>query len=343
MSAYLLLLVSLYLVDKLIENRKHKTVIIVVLFSLFMGLRNPLSNGADTISYYNLFERIKNTGWESIYVGQRVEHGFLIYVKLCSVFINNPQWFFVLSAFLMFIPLGMVVYKYSASVIQSAIMFIGFSLFSFYTTGFRQAFAISICMLAFLCIENKKLIRFILLVLLAMTFHKSAIVFMPAYWIGKLKSNYGTLFGYGVATLALITAMPWLAGQFNDFGGYEYVVQSTYGGIPTFICIFLITVLWFCEKDNIFWKNEFNLTLYNIQLVTTILWISRFFNIMAERLSLYYFVYIILTVPNVLNSLEIEGNKRIGNALSLIILLIFMYKMFGGLSFMPQVYEFFWQ
>lgn len=343
MIAYLFLLVFLYLVDIIVTGRKRKTIIMVISFSLFMGLRNPISNGADTIAYYNLFENLKDIQWGNIFLDQRVEYGFLIYVKLCTTFIDNAQWFFILSAFLMFIPFGLVVYKYSASVIQSGLMFIGFSFFTFYTSGFRQAFAISICMLALLCIENKKIIRFILLVLLAMTFHKSAIVFLPVYWISKLKSKNVVLVGYGIATVALIIAMPWLASQFNEYGDYDYVVQSTSGGVPTFVCIALITVLLLCEKGNFLKNKKFNLTFYNIQFVTTIFWISRFFNIMAERVSLYYFVYIVITVPNLLNSLELESNRKICNALAVGVLVIFMYKMMGGLSFQPQVYEFFWQ
>lgn len=343
MIAYLGLIILLIIGNQLINEKKGKVVYTTLLLILFMGLRNPLSSGSDTIGYYRLFTEIGSMDLSEIIESSRMEHGFLIYMKACAMFIKNAQWFFVLSATFMFIPLGIVIYRYSTSVLQSALMFVGFSFFSFYTTGFRQTLAISICFLAFLCIENRKCFKFILLVLLAMTFHKSAIVFLPAYWISRLKSNNFNLSIYALSGTVLVGAMPIFATWFNEYGDYDYVVQSTSGGIPTFLCIVMVTVLMYCERYNLVVDKSTNLKLYNFQFVTIIFWIARFNNIMAERLSLYYFVYIIILLPNIYSSLKLNSNRRVCFGIICIVMIIFLYKLVGGTDLTFQTYEFFWQ
>ena len=92
----------------------------------------------------------------------------------------------VIAAFVT-ICFGRLIYKYSPNPVQSILYHFGLLYFTFHFSALKQSIAMAILMLAFDGIIEKKPVKFIFLVLLAGQFHFPAMIFLPAYWIAKIK------------------------------------------------------------------------------------------------------------------------------------------------------------
>ena len=69
----------------------------------------------------------------------------------------------------------------------SLALYICFGFYSFIFSGLRQAIALAITYISYDFIKKRQLWKFTLTILVASTFHKSAIFFLPAYFIAQLK------------------------------------------------------------------------------------------------------------------------------------------------------------
>ena len=194
----LILMVSVLLYAKDFNKQKAKKIICIVAFvSLFLmfALRHPRmgidlgyrqSNG-----YLASFSTIARFSWFDAFQNKvmHYERGYILFNKLVSVFSENQQFFLAVSAFVTLLPIVYVIFKDCDYPDLAIYVYIGLPSFMMTYSGVRQAIAISICFLALMYIINKKPIKFILTVLLAMTFHDSAWIFLLAYPVYYLPMN----------------------------------------------------------------------------------------------------------------------------------------------------------
>lgn len=115
------------------------------------------------------------------------EKGYVIFNKLISYISNNEQWLLFCTALLSIIPIFLIYNTYSENLPFSIIVYMGLTCFLATFSALRQSIAVGICIGSFYFIKNKKIIPFILLVLLATTFHSSALVFLFAYPLYRIK------------------------------------------------------------------------------------------------------------------------------------------------------------
>lgn len=187
------LLVALVLVTALLMHgtREHNKAYVItaclLLFTVF-GLRNTYIIGVDTTSsYLHLFERMANYSWWGVIdASDGYNTGFYLFNKLIyEVTGGNYQLFISLIAVFVTFCLGHFVYRYSPSPVQSFLYHFGLLFFTFHFSALKQSIAMSILLLAFDEIIRQRSGRFILLIVLASTFHFPALVFLPAYWMAQ--------------------------------------------------------------------------------------------------------------------------------------------------------------
>lgn len=198
MWIYVLVLILLSLVGtyELGSSKKYRSVIHCIIFGIlfiFGGLRYEV--GTDWFGYYNIFDRTLG-GQDAT-----IEFGF---IKLISVFSSFTSQYELFSILIFLFGFGL---KFIA--MRRLGIFLGLSAVLYFATIFvssdinqiRQGLSMGICMYAIVFIRDRSLWRFVLCVLLATTFHYTAIVFMPAFWIGNMKLNRKFLI---VATCVLL-------------------------------------------------------------------------------------------------------------------------------------------
>lgn len=208
---YYALLVALVLVTALLmhgyreKNLKYVIVACILLYAIY-GLRDTYTVGGDTrSSYLGNFERTANRSVAEIFEyckGTNVL--FHLFTKFFVTYISKDyQLYISLISLFVTICFGRFIYQYSPNPLQSILYHFGLLFFTFHFSALKQSIAMTFLLLAFDQIVKQKPVKFLLIVLIAGQFHFPALVFLPAYWIAKLRPGKSYLILLG--TLLVVT------------------------------------------------------------------------------------------------------------------------------------------
>ena len=100
---------------------------------------------------------------------------------------GSQQFLLIICALFGIIPIWKLIRTRSLDIFLSMIIYLSLPIFLLQFSGLRQSIAIGICWSSINFIEQKKFIKFALVVLLASTFHYTAIVFFIAYFVYHIK------------------------------------------------------------------------------------------------------------------------------------------------------------
>lgn len=306
-------------------------------FFLLLALKSS-SVGADTDQYTRMFEMVQFDVFEKYY--GRVEGGYRLFLIILTKIFDNPQWQYIVFAAFSFIVFVYFLERNSCKPEWFVLMFLALNLYAFYMTGLRQAFAMTICLLAYEKIKEKKLVWFLLFVALAMSFHTAAMFFIPAYFIAHLKTTR--------AKIPLYVIIFVFAAIFNEdlfmFAGdafeLEYGIEETGNGYVMIGLMFIITVLSFLRLKTLIAYNENNKYLIQLNVIHMGLWMLRLFSRTAERPTMFYTFFTILLVEQLIMSIKNKETRAIVNVgVTGFATLYFFYRL-PGMGITP--YNFFW-
>ena len=293
-----------------------------------IGFRD-VSIGIDTKAYLRRFDYYKTFTLNQIFSDKLQEHGYSLIIKGTALLYDNFDFFKIIVAVISIVPIVVTILKCSKNPFLSLLIFIAFDYYAFIFSGMRQGIAYALCILSFLCIQNKKPVKFILL------------IFLPAYWIANIKMNRYTLAGLGLVFIVAVI----FKNKFYDLveNGLYSTVDHAYeakntGAFTLLVRQFVIAVamLFFVGK------NEFEcISNYNrfTMLVCTgaILTIFATIGSNAQRAANYYCMFLIFGIPELLDNLEDSMVKRIVNYTVIVgVLAMFMYDIFtDGYKIIP--------
>lgn len=184
------------------EKKQNKLLFMLfIMIFLIYSLRST-SVGRDIAGYMETYiEAGKHDIFSLDYV--YFENGYTLFINICSNMGISFQWFLVITSIIILLPIYYFIKLYSDDKVLSCLIYVCYMFFEFNLTGLRQAIATSIVLLGFILLFNNKrlrLLKYILCVLLASTFHKSALlslVFIPFFYFRNYKISivFLTLFG----------------------------------------------------------------------------------------------------------------------------------------------------
>ena len=231
------------------------------------------------------------------------------------------------------------VYKNSKNAWMSALIM--FSLyFSFTLTGLRQTMAMAFICLAFNCIIEKSPIKFSVFVVIAILFHSSAILFLPAYLIARQKIGFKQIIYIAVVFIIsnffpdvfrnLIETFAWNE-QISEYA--ERTVALSWSGF-----IIALGILIFCLFVRINYKGHADFRTIDILInchVVSVCFLALS-TVVAEsfRLSLYYSMGTAILVPNMVAL----GNKKERGILELLIPIPFILYLFWSAPYASFVF-----
>ncbi len=325
--------------------------------------------GSDTDAYIDLFEassRWSNQHHDNFWgiIGEhdtRYETGYVIFNRVLALFTNNPQWVFILTGAFFIYVCRKFIYEESGDVFFSIFLYISLRLFYFDMSGLRQAIAIFICILAYKYIKKRKLVPFILLVLLAMQFHITAVIFLIAYPMSFLKFNFKNILivtlGGIVAFLSFDIILTKVLGYVPEYySHYTTSVRFESGKAGNIIvCIIqmlflLISVFSNYGKDKIINEAQNNKRNFDdpsmmkfMILISVILSVVSLRATTLDRLYYYFWFFSIIAIPKIVNGIK---DERLFIKVSIMIF-TFLYNV-TLLYYRPEwssitPYKFFWQ
>ena len=307
----------------------------VIIF--FAGLRSGV---ADTWTYIDMFKEypLWPDAYKFITDPSAREPGFRIFTVLIKTYISQDYqpWLFIIAS-ISGICIMYPLYKYSCNYGMSVFLFMVSCQFTWLLNGMRQFLVAAILFACTPLILNKKPIPYIIIVLILSTFHKSALIMIPAYFIVDSEpwSKRSMLF------IACIILAMVFTSQFT--GLLDTVVENTDyassmsefkdtddGTKPIRILVESIPIIIaFLYKDRIkekltpIIKISINMSLIAIG-VYIISKIARS-GIMLGRLPIYFSLYNLILLPWLINNTFEKNERRIINFFMIICYLGFFY------------------
>ena len=332
--------------EQKIKNEKRITVVFFFIFFLILAFRS-VDIGIDLNNYEYYFESIKMTSWSDL-SNLEVELLYVVLNKIVSSIGGDFQFFLAVVALICVFPFAYFYYKESENAMLTIAIFVNVSIFTMFFSGLRQAISFSVGIIAFYCVRNKKIFKFLFWVLIAYLFHKSAVVLIalyPIYHIRITKKSFqfivpimGVLFIFRRQIFDLLLII------FNDFYDREYELADT-GAYSILILFVLFTVYSFIEMDDEFVDKD-TMGLRNILVVATCIQMFASVHSLAMRMNYYFIPFI----PVIISKISTRGNKEdkfivkiINIVLIAFFLLYFFYEAKNGrdtLRIFP--YETFW-
>lgn len=306
---------------------------------LIMGARgHDYVKVYDVWSYYYFCKNIAEIPWQDIFAASGFEPGYVLLNKLLITLIPWPQIILFAEAAFCVFAVSRFIYLNSEYPFECIYFFITLGTMGFYLTAFRQAFAISICLLSVELIKKRKFIPFCVAVLCALSFHKTALVFFAAYFFVASRLVLQQKF---LLIVAVIT-IGWNSGQlislaneiFNmEYSGYD---GSEYGGIVPII-IYLMIVLY----SFVFFNRTDNNTGVNMTTMGLGLYICRYSVEIAERVSFYYTPGSIIALPEIIGHVRDPRLRFSLRSLAMILAFLLFVRRLGYAEY--GNYQFFWQ
>lgn len=167
-------------------------IIFFVALALFVGLGDMLG-GYDRYIYGDLFDNLADglkvgisTSSSRLFIAYHSEFGYVGLNWLIAHITNNRYIFIFCYTICMYAIIIECFKKYAKNYYLASILFMAL-VFFFSFTYLRQMFAAAIIGLSIKYIIERKFLRFCVILLVAFSFHNSAIIFFPMYFIANKK------------------------------------------------------------------------------------------------------------------------------------------------------------
>ncbi len=327
------------------EDKTKRTFLIVcgIVLFLMIALRNKHNGSTDSLNYYNCWNILQKASFEGFLDFMNdsgKEYGFYFSVWVLSKFFYDPQFVFVLSGALFSVSVCRFIYKNCEDIVLGMHLYITLGLYVFMVQGLRQAVAMSICLFSIEFVKKRKLIPFALIVLLAMQFHQSAIVFLIVYFLYGLKLNALTGLGFTFGCGVLIVASDTLVALGNDVFDREYGGTVDSGGFVAvaIYALVLLAALLFAKNKS---RDKNFCFFFYLTTLGFVFYLMRYFGALAvERISFYFMFGQLAVLPSAFNSATSQDRKILKLAAYILSFLLFAYRL-NNSDLIP--YKFFWQ
>lgn len=314
----LILFWRLYFTQKRFPDaRKYFCTVAAFQWILISGLRD-WSIGADTYNYYGIFEQVKSTSWGAVlkelfdYVFHGLDAndpGYTVLTKLFQVFSGDYQIFLLAIAAFFMTLMAKWIYKHSASPCTSFILF-STLFYSFYAiTGHRQAIATAlIVFVGYDLIRERKLLRFAVVSLVSFLIHKSSLVFVPFYFLTQIRITpvYMGICAVGIALITILGQR--IYGPIALWIGYsESQVSYSGGGAELYAVLLsvlcLVTLFLYPRIKRHREDAHYLFHATTMALMSALLVIQ---NQAFMRIQQYYSLFLMITIPEVINVVKKE-------------------------------------
>ena len=282
----------------------------LILFAAFRGE----TVGIDYPMYQTYFEQMHREGWQFLTGPQneyRMEFGFSFLNFAISRFTGDVHVFMAVAATILVLLAAIAIYRDCSIPWVAIFIFVSFHFFGNSMSFIRQSFAIGIFLFAIRYLKEKRFVPYLLIVLLAATFHKSILLLIPFYFLAQVPICWKTLAVYGTGTI-LIMAFFWPIFEFITQFVYQF--YATEEGLyflrgrdwqTAFIPVSLAVVA-LLLKGRLLRQNPQNGALVHLAVCTGLLFILTCQHYIFQRIGNIFFAGAIFLLPELLKGIRIE-------------------------------------
>jgi len=292
-----------------------------VLFTIFSGLRNNLGDTFYTKHAYDLL----TDDMPAPKIGERdILYNYLLYIL--RQITEKPQLLVFVGAVVSCVPVIYIIYRYSFAYELGIYLFVATSYYTFSFNGMRQYMAAGILVLGtkYLFSQEKKAwLKYALIVLIAASFHSSAIIMLPVYFVVRRKSwsltTFAVIFSSVVATLTFDAFLPQFLNVVarSDFSIYNesgWFINGEETG-SSFIRVLVVAaplLIAYLSKERLKKLGKTGDILVNLAVLNFSFYLISLYNWIFARLAIYTGIYyIILLSWLIMNSFRNKDKYKV--------------------------------
>lgn len=318
----IIIYVILSIIKKIPADLKNKIFLALIFIIIcFLMATRTYGTGSDTEMYVRKFQEFCQAKWNSQIFGGYYEPLYVITNILLSYISSNPRILIVVTSIFISFAFYKFIQDNSKDYLSSIIMFIGVLLFYGAMNTIRQYIAISIILLGFKFVKEKKLLPYMLMVVLAYLFHSTALIGIFIYLIYNAKYKHTrVILIFIVAIIAnifildLINIICGIIGRPNYYVhrvGLKNIANLIY--VFMYLCLYLLSILLMKKNKLKDYKQNGNnnFYLYTFVMSSAFSIIAMRMNVLA-RITLYFNVFSIICLPNVImENIKVESKKLV--------------------------------
>jgi hypothetical protein len=244
-----MLLLRLLLREDTPRNRRIFCTLTGVCLILVSALRAP-TVGRDTASFIEVFLKIEGRDFlDVLKFSSWTEPGFRLLCAFLGLFTKNGQWLIVITSLLIHGAVVYFLYKHCKNPYLGCFLYVTTMLYPLFFSMMRQALAVAVWMLSYGFLKRKKWVPYLLMVLLAASFHTSALLFLafPLFTLFRVERKHlkvllpATLV---VSVLCMLFVRPLVALAQKIFPRYADYEPTTFDALYVFFAVFVLIVLY---------------------------------------------------------------------------------------------------
>lgn len=323
-----------------------------LILTLVMGLKK-WTVGCDWVQYlytYNLL--VPDLSNEAILESGRA--GFFYLLRLFHMIGLSDQGFILIVGWILSFGFGYFFYKYSDNMLLSFYLHITIGMFTMSMSGIRQSIAVVITLFSFIYMTRGKYIRAIILITLAASFHRSALVFLVVIPFMHLSIDFSSGLGLWIAASSLIPFRRHIAPVVAFLSPREYLdrysmLSDSYRINPLLIMIaFAIPLACLISheyliKDTDSDNDKYFSILYIMSMLNALSSIMSLNSNIIGRIGFYFTTFNIVLLTNCVVQIKDRTNRTFAIMAALILPMIQFILATPGGTLRIDNYQFFWQ
>lgn len=358
MGIYILLFAVIWISYPFFKKSKKDNYLFFMLLLVFllMALRD-FSVGTDIENYitmykYNdnlsLVDTIKNSLSLEYFMSDPMYSVYCVVLNTLGV---SERGFLVVTSLLPVLSVYIFFKRFSNNYRVSLFVFGTIGLFPMFMSALRQSLAMAVMMIAYKYLVEKKPLKYYLLTIIAILFHASAIIMLPAYLIvvllQKKKPEVSMLYGI-IGGIICSMAFSTLFGIVGGIGRFDsYMSGTIYRTNPILIFMYLaigIICVWLNKTS----RNDINeeeklvdihFIMYAIGFALLVVSLE---NTMISRFSTYYFISMPIILSNAINRISDWKNRLSYEVVCCVLLITFFLYTTPGSVYGIGKYMFYW-
>ncbi len=293
---------------------------------LLLSLRS-IKVGSDTGVYLITFDSIRSMAFSDL-KNHDVEVLYKLLNWLVGKITDNFQWFLAAVSAITVFPIMSLYNEEREHSYLKIILFVNMTTFVMLFSGIRQSVAFAIGTIAYKYVRKKKLIAYLICVIIAIGFHHSAFVLLAMYPLYHITIKRKHLFfAIPIITLAFIfneqifKSLLFILSSYSD--EYSDITISETGAITSFVLFIMFAVFAYLIPDEEKIDKEI-IGLRNLLLLTVILQIFAMLHPLAMRMNYYYIIFVPILIPKIL-SVASERYKQVAIVAKIVLCVFFTF------------------
>lgn len=343
MFVFLFLIFILIVQGQIVKNRNAYLILAFVELTLVSGFRLPvLDIGSDTENYCDLYTQYKYYSWLD-FTSYHSEIGFDLLCYILYRINSSPKFLVISTQILMNASVLYVINKKSSIVWLSVVLYI--TLMFYFSAMNLMRFCLSISILLFTIepVKNRRFIKFLFLMFVAVSFHFSSIIFFALYFLYPLRCNIKNsliisipILGLSISLMSVYSILLLISPHYAAYGTDGDFYSSSFANILIFALNFLC-LLFIIKSNNIsplLYEGDDRFFFWSIFL-SVVFALVGIKIMMAVRFVWLFSIFEIIMLPNVVSRINNSAKRR---RWILVWLIITISQVIVILTFRPEWY-----